>query len=85
MLVPPASALMPVLTSSHGPQGCTEAESVSQYQQILLFFFFLFVQYSGLLHLPPLRFHCAGMLESNPGPLQLDTDTEYNSDFNFEF
>ncbi len=23
------------------------------------FFFFLFVQYSALLHLPPLRFHCA--------------------------
>jgi hypothetical protein len=22
-------------------------------------FFFLFVQYSALLHLPPLRFHCA--------------------------
>jgi hypothetical protein len=24
-----------------------------------IFFFFLFVQYSALLHLPPLRFHCA--------------------------
>jgi hypothetical protein len=33
---------------------------------------FFFVLYSTLLHLPPLRFHCAdGMLGSNPGPLQL--------------
>ncbi len=33
---------------------------------------FYFVLYSTLLHLPPLRFHCdAGMLGSNPGPLQL--------------
>jgi hypothetical protein len=36
--------------------------------------FFIFnVLYSTLLHLPPLRFHCAElrMLGSNPGPLQL--------------
>jgi hypothetical protein len=33
------------------------------------FFVFLFVHYSALLHLPPLRFHCAD--GSNPGPLQL--------------
>ncbi len=34
-----------------------------------------YVLYSALLHLPPLRFHCADgsipMLGSNPGPLQL--------------
>jgi hypothetical protein len=36
-------------------------------------FLFFFRTISTLLHLPPLRFHCAdgGMLGWNPGPLQL--------------
>jgi hypothetical protein len=38
----------------------------------VIFRFFLYVLYSTLLHLPPLRFHYIGrMLETNPGQLQL--------------
>jgi hypothetical protein len=35
------------------------------------FFFNFYVQYSTLLHLPPLRFQCRRMLASNPGQLRL--------------
>ncbi len=42
-------------------QGCIYFVKAAFFFLIFLggFFFFLFVQYSALLHLPPLRFHCA--------------------------